>query len=1326
MADNGNGIYTATLTSSATAGTATVTGTVNGAAITDNASVAFTAGAASASTSLIIAAPTSITADGTSTSTVAVQLKDANGNNLTSGGDTVTLSTSLGSLGAVTDYGNSSYSATLTSSATAGTATVTGMVNGAAITNNASVAFTAGTASSSTALIIAAPTSITADGTSSSTVAVQLKDANGNNLTSGGDTVTLSTSLGSLSAVTDYGNSSYSVTLTSSATAGTATVTGTVNGAAITNNASVAFTAGAASASTALITAAPTSITADGTSTSTVTLQFKDTYGNDLTTGGDVVTLSTDLGTLSIIIDNGDGTYTATLTSSATAGTATITGTVNGITITDNATVDFTVGPLLNLAITDSSDPVPAGDQITYTLTFSNSSSADETALVVTLTATLPTNTSYVSASDGGTESAGVVTWSLGDLPPGVSGTRTLQVQVDSPLPNGTLLTNTSNLDDAQGNSATTSQTTSVQSAPVLSVSVTDSPDPVEAGGQITYNLNYGNSSIANETAFEVTLTDTIPTNAAFVTASHGGTVDNTGTLVTWSLGDLAPGASGIRILVVQVDSPLPNGNLLTNSATLGDTQGDSATASQTTSVQSSLILSVSVTDSPDPVEAGGQITYSLSYSNSSSTNETALGAILTDTLPNNTNFVSASDGGTVNNTGTMVTWSLGDLAPGASGTRILVMQVDSPLPNGTLLTKSATLGDIQGDSATASQTTSVQSSSILSLSTSDTPDPAEAGGQITYSLSYGNSNTANETALDAILTDTLPTNTSFVSASDGGTMDISGTRVTWSLGDLPPGSSGSRTLVLEVNSSLSDGSLLTNDASLEDNQGHTATSSQSTTVQSTPALLLSHSQEPNPVFPGDNLTITLSFSNPSSVIADIGATLTYTLSTATTFVSASDGATLDSSGTLITWLLGDLPPGASGTRSLVFKLDSSLSDGTLFTVNATLQDSEGHSTTLSITTPIGSNNTVGGTAEVTSPSPTFGGSIIIVLTSSQTPNVTGQSQYPGVTQFANTRGPLVTDHQPQFVEEQSLPLVPVDITTETQPQSIDVVSNEAIESTIQECETFLSLYVSDSPDPAISGDLITYTLTFTNSSIRHTAADVMLENILPPGMTFVAANEGGAQAGGVVIWNLGDMPPGVVGSRSVVAEVDPFSSSGTVLTNNNALLESNGQKCARANEYTALETSSNESTGLKIASTGSIILEEVSDVDDDSDGFANHYEAECGSDPLNPSSVCFTLNLEETSTTVQRGYEVTITASVERNFNFTGPISFSMGDDISVELWILPDLSTVLSNSNESVSTSFTIKTTNETPLGLLEKTIVATSGGMISQKTLTLEVVE
>jgi hypothetical protein len=98
------------------------------------------AGAASATTSTITSNVTSINADDASPATITVQAKDQYGNPLTTGGATVTLTTSLGHWGArssattvtATDVGNGTYSATLYSSQS-GTATITGTVGGTAI-----------------------------------------------------------------------------------------------------------------------------------------------------------------------------------------------------------------------------------------------------------------------------------------------------------------------------------------------------------------------------------------------------------------------------------------------------------------------------------------------------------------------------------------------------------------------------------------------------------------------------------------------------------------------------------------------------------------------------------------------------------------------------------------------------------------------------------------------------------------------------------------------------------------------------------------------------------------------------------------------------------------------------------------------------------------------------------------------------------------------------------------------------------------------------------------------------------------------------------------
>ncbi|MGH7563979.1 MAG: invasin domain 3-containing protein, partial [Gemmatimonadota bacterium] len=119
---------------------------VSGAASATSAPFAVLAGAASPATSSITADPVSIPADGNSTARIDVRLRDEAGVPLSVGGDDVDLSTTLGTLGAVRDNRDGTYTATLRSTVAPGSATISGTVNGASITDTATVAFAAGSA----------------------------------------------------------------------------------------------------------------------------------------------------------------------------------------------------------------------------------------------------------------------------------------------------------------------------------------------------------------------------------------------------------------------------------------------------------------------------------------------------------------------------------------------------------------------------------------------------------------------------------------------------------------------------------------------------------------------------------------------------------------------------------------------------------------------------------------------------------------------------------------------------------------------------------------------------------------------------------------------------------------------------------------------------------------------------------------------------------------------------------------------------------------------------------------------------------------------------
>jgi len=90
-------------------------------------------------------------------------------------------------------------------------------------------------------------------------------------------------------------------------------------------------------------------------------------------------------------------------------------------------------------------------------------------------------------------------------------------------------------------------------------------------------------------------------------------------------------------------------------------------------------------------------------------------------------------------------------------------------------------------------------------------------GDTITYTISYSNGNPTNVTGVT--LTDTVPSELT-VTDTGGGTQ--SGNTVTWNIGTLTTGQSGSKTLTVTVNSGVTPGSTIDNAATINGNEPNT------------------------------------------------------------------------------------------------------------------------------------------------------------------------------------------------------------------------------------------------------------------------------------------------------------------------------------------------------------------------------------------------------------------------------------------------------------------------------------------------------------------------
>jgi uncharacterized repeat protein (TIGR01451 family) len=133
-------------------------------------------------------------------------------------------------------------------------------------------------------------------------------------------------------------------------------------------------------------------------------------------------------------------------------------------------------GSALVVTKNDDPDPVQPGELLAYAIAVSNSSALDATGVIIT--DTIPADTTFAWASDGGSYDPGppqAVIWSDLEVAAGASITVSCQVTVDSPLAHGTVLTNTVEAVPAQGVGGMDTITTTVFLPPVASFT-SDSP----------------------------------------------------------------------------------------------------------------------------------------------------------------------------------------------------------------------------------------------------------------------------------------------------------------------------------------------------------------------------------------------------------------------------------------------------------------------------------------------------------------------------------------------------------------------------------------------------------------------------------------------------------------------------------------------------------------------------------------------------------------------------------------------------------------------------------------------------------------------------------
>ncbi|WP_018681194.1 DUF11 domain-containing protein [Actinokineospora enzanensis] len=444
-----------------------------------------------------------------------------------------------------------------------------------------------------------------------------------------------------------------------------------------------------------------------------------------------------------------------------------------------------------------------AGQTVTYTISAVNNGPND--AAGVTLTDTLPTGTTFVSATPPSgtcTASGQTVTCAIGAVTNGTTVSVPVVARINADTTGGTVI-------NSVRVSATTADDVAVNNTATAPVAVTRSADlgvttsltgPVVPGTeQATLTTTVTNAGPS--TADSVVLSIPVPDGTYVVWASDGCVVTS-GTLIC-TVGTLPPGQTYTATAVLGVVSGYTKPTLAVNSSvssptTDPNTADNTATATAMVVPTADIVVTQTASD-PNPI-AGNRTNYTVTVYNDGPSD--AQNVVITDPLPAGVTIVSASpQSGTCATTNGTVSCQLGTVPAGGTTTvnlRVAIApdRAAGPLANTASGTTSTQQDNTANDAATV--TTTVQRVSDLALTKTAIPTPVVVGAPIAYTLTVTNN---GPSAADAVVVnDPLPTGlTATGEQSTQGTCTITGQTVNCALGTVAAGATASVTITADT-----------------------------------------------------------------------------------------------------------------------------------------------------------------------------------------------------------------------------------------------------------------------------------------------------------------------------------------------------------------------------------------------------------------------------------------------------------------------------------------------------------------------------------------------
>ena len=684
----------------------------------------------------------------------------------------------------------------------------------------------------------------------------------------------------------------------------------------------------------------------------------------------------------------------------------------------------------------------------------------------------------------------------------------------------------------------------------------------VEIGQTLVYTLAYENRTEAVTTT-HVAIQDVMPIqHVTLESISAGGVYHPASSTIIWEKGTLFPGQSSHVTFTVRVNNFVEDGTLIENVGYITSDQTIRINSNSTKTLVNAPKLTFTKSG-PTGANQGDIITYTLHYANLSKTEATNI--VISDTIPISTTYVPCSLAIMTTTTwlplsdapgddhGAYISPTLivtpGTVAPGQYGEVRYSVRIHDPLPTGSLILNTATIDrdlDIPRDSNLI-----VTRIIDLLIQKQAQPEIIMPGEIITYTLIYENTSTTLSHT-DVFIQDAVPDYTDFVPGSATGgdqityswdhgktwsaTLPVTPvTDIRWYDAALSPGTEVSLNFTVKAKSPLPERTTIENIAYISSTQTSAYMRewlpSNLAQVQ-TMDLWIQKSINSSSANAGDIVSYTLTYGNYGSAnVSD--AQIVDIVPGDMTYKAGSiwgTGANASAAPNLI-WDVGMIPANSSAQQvGYAAILNSGLAPSTLVTNTATINtDAIPHSSnsaTLTIATaadllltkfdsidPVSPNTTLTYTIIYTNAGPSDAQDVTLV------DNLPAGLTFGGMTKMAPLFGPtsvgqLVTWYTPTLPASTSNRLVfTVSVGAEVGRTFIntatltsltpdpDTNNNIATETTTVTHYINLAITKSCTPGIVLPGELLTYTLSFTNNGTAN-APDFTITDVVPAQVT--------------------------------------------------------------------------------------------------------------------------------------------------------------------------------------------------------------------------------